>query len=227
MSPAAKLLALALALALHLPLFWQWHTGLQQGDAVPARASQPGVTLKLAARPAPAPTPAPPRPVVPVETRPAPPRPVPPEPAPAPTPEPEPSTLASSDSEADTEEESEQPDQVAGGQVMGLGGASATGQLDSEMERYLGVVQSRIQRLKEYPSQARLRGQEGTVEVRFGIAGDGRIVDFRIVRSSGSPLLDRAVERLFSRLRLPAPEPALLPRLAELNLPILFELNSL
>jgi protein TonB len=144
-----------------------------------------------------------------------------------PEPKPTPAITRESSDSTDQEEDGSEASNAAGGQVMGLAGASDQGVSDSEIERYLGVIQSRIQRLKEYPAQARLRGQEGIVEVSFAVGANGEIEDFRIIRSSGSALLDRAVERLFSRLRLPPPNQELLPQLASLNLPVLFELSSL
>lgn len=230
MSPAQKLAAMVIAVLLHAPLFWQVSEGLQRGQATEGKATQSGITLKLAARPAPAPAaPVSPPKVLPV----APDRPKPAakvKPAPQPRSEPEPAPTAavtreSSDS-TDEEDDASAATSASGGQVMGLAGASDQGASDSEIERYLGIIQSRIQRLKEYPAQARLRGQEGTVEVSFAVSADGEIEHFRIVRSSGSALLDRAVERLFRRLRLPPPDAELLPRLSALNLPVLFELSS-
>jgi periplasmic protein TonB len=129
-------------------------------------------------------------------------------------------------SEQGEDESAETSEASRGGSVMGLAGASASGSEDNPLQRYLGLIESRIQRLKEYPPQARLRGQEGTVEVSFRVNEQGRIEDFRITRSAGSTLLDRAVERLFARLRLPPPEPDLLPELRSLTLPVVFELNS-
>ncbi len=227
MSPAQKLAALIIAVLLHVPLFWQVSEGLQRGQANEGNATQSGISLKLAARPAPAPV----APVSPASTLPVPPSK--PKPLakvkPAPEPRPEPTPAVSRESTASVEEEDEPGEvgNVTGGQVMGLAGASDQGANDSEMERYLGIIQSRIQRLKDYPAQARLRGQEGTVEVSFAVGANGEIEDFRITQSSGSALLDRAVERLFSRLRLPPPDQDLLPQLSALSLPVLFELSSL
>ena len=229
MSPAQKLAAIVIAVLLHVPLFWQVSEGLQRGQATEGNATQSGITLKLAARPAPAPAaPISPAKVLPVAPdRPKPVAAVKPAPQARPEPETTPTTVTRESSDSADEEEDVSDASSIGGQVMGLAGASDQGVSDSEMERYLGIIQSRIQRLKEYPAQARLRGQEGTVEVSFAVGADGEIADFRIVRSSGSALLDRAVERLFSRLRLPPPDQELLPQLASLNLPVLFELSSL
>lgn len=231
MNPAQKLAAMVIAVLLHVPLFWQVSEGLQRGQAAEGNATQSGITLKLAARPAPAPAaPSNPPKALPVaQDRPKPVAEVKPAPQPRPKPEPAPTAAVTRESSDSTEEEDDASDanSISGGQVMGLAGASDQGVSDSEMERYLGIIQSRIQRLKEYPAQARLRGQEGMVEVSFAVGANGEIEDFRIVRSSGSALLDRAVERLFSRLRLPPPDQELLPQLASLNLPVLFELSSL
>ena len=229
MSTAQKLAATVIAVLLHVPLFWQVSEGLQRGQATEGNATQSGITLKLAARPAPAPAaPISPAKVLPVAPdRPKPVAAVKPAPQARPEPESTPTTVTRESSDSADEEEDVSDASSIGGQVMGLAGASDQGVSDSEMERYLGIIQSRIQRLKEYPAQARLRGQEGTVEVSFAVGADGEIEDFRIVRSSGSALLDRAVERLFSRLRLPPPDQELLPQLASLNLPVLFELSSL
>lgn len=230
MSPAQKLTATVIAVLLHVPLFWHVSEGLQRGQAANGNATQSGITLKLAARPAPAPAaPAPPRKTLPVApSKPKPVAEVKPaaEPRPEPTPTPAPEVTRESSDSTDEEDNSSEVSSVAGGPVMGLAGSSDQGNNDNEMERYLGIIQSRIQRLKEYPAQARLRGQEGTVEVSFAVGANGEIEDFRIVQSSGSALLDRAVERLFSRLRLPPPDQDLLPQLAALNLPVLFELSN-
>jgi protein TonB len=229
MSPAWKLAAMVIAVLLHVPLFWQVSEGLQRGQAVEGNATQSGITLKLASRPAPTPAApvSPPKALPLAPARPKPVAEVKPSLAPAPAPEPAPEVTRESSDSKDEEDDSSDANSVSGGQVMGLAGASNQGTNDSEIERYLGVIQSRIQRLKEYPAQARLRGQEGTVEVSFAVGANGEIEDFRIVRSSGSALLDRAVERLFVRLRLPPPDQELLPQLSSLSLPVLFELSSL
>lgn len=228
MTRRQKLLATILAVALHMPLFWHVSDGLQRGERPDGNAIRSGVTLKLAARPASVPArAAAPQPIsapvpTPVAAR---------KPKPVLTPEIAP---AVSDSIPVTRESSEQVDDESsdasetsqGGAVMGLAGASASGNEDNPLQRYLGVIESRIQRLKEYPPQARLRGQEGTVQVSFRVNEKGRIEDFRITRSAGSALLDRAVERLFARLRLPPPEPTLLSELSALSIPVVFELNK-
>lgn len=225
-----KILAAALAMLLHVPLFWQLREGLQHGERDADTASQSGVTLKLAARPAPAPP-----------TSAAPPAVVPATPASKPKPQPK-SVIAPSAEvepkppEANTressqeqieEEGSEQEQQAIGGQTLGLGGAAASGADEDTLALYKGIIHSRIQRLHQYPQQARMRNQQGTVEVTFTIDADGSIANYHISRSSGSLLLDRAAERLFSRLKLPPPDPSILSNLTMLTVPVTFELDGL
>jgi periplasmic protein TonB len=225
MSLTRKALALMLAAALHLPLFWHEPAGLQQGEAPEGRATQTGVTLKLAGKP-PAPAPAVEAPTPPPVPRPAPPAPRPARTVSAPTPAASARELsATRESTAVEDEEAGTSEAREGGQVMGLGGASRDGQQDDDIERYLGVIRSRVQRLIEYPQQARLRRQQGTVTIAFSIDGDGRARDIEVISSSGSALLDQAAIRLFERLRLPPPGPELLPLLQRRSIPVVYELR--
>lgn len=233
MSTPQKLLAAVLALLLHLPLFWHLQEGLQRGDSKVGNASQSGVTLKLAARPAakkpatPAPVPAPvskPKAVTPPTAKPKPVLTAPTTPSEEIEPQPAEISRESSDSQSQ-EEGSQQQQQAIGGQTMGLGGASASGKTEDELELYKGLIHSRIKQLHQYPQQARMRNQQGTVEITFTVAADGSIAALSITRSSGSPLLDRAAERLFSRLRLPPPDVTILPSLTGLTVPVKFELE--
>lgn len=67
---------------------------------------------------------------------------------------------------------------------------------------------------------------EGTTTVRFTIARNGSVLSYRIVASSGHPLLDREVEELLQRA---SPLPALPPDVdadrLELVVPISFTLR--
>jgi periplasmic protein TonB len=232
-SPLQKLLATILAVLLHLPLFWQAGSGLQHGEQRDANAVQSGITLKLAARPAPAPIATPSQPTI----KPAPVAPpdatAKPEPKPnqtftppqdiAPTPR----EVTTRESSNEAEDDSAEPQQQnIGGQTMGLGGSSAIGEDDNALARYKGIIHNRIQRLRQYPQQARMREQQGTVEVTFAVAADGEIAEYRISRSSGSPLLDRATERLFSRLKLPPPDQSILSDLTAITVPVTYQLDE-
>jgi len=57
---------------------------------------------------------------------------------------------------------------------------------------YLGFIQDKINASFVYPTEAKLKGWEGIVKVKFTIAQDGRIKDIDVAESSGYPLLDAA-----------------------------------
>jgi periplasmic protein TonB len=70
----------------------------------------------------------------------------------------------------------------------------------------LRAIRQKIERehAKVYPEAAHRKGIEGTVEVRFRIAGDGSAEAVEVVRSSGFPLLD---ELSVQTIRRAAPYP--------------------
>jgi protein TonB len=68
------------------------------------------------------------------------------------------------------------------------------------------TVNTRLNQFKRYPSQARVRGQEGTVTIAFVLDSDGHVVSSKIVRSSGSAILDKETLDLISRAQ-PYPVP--------------------
>jgi protein TonB len=57
---------------------------------------------------------------------------------------------------------------------------------------HLGTIRRQIEQAKVYPDAARREGMQGTVELRFRIAGDGSVEAIEVVRSSGHRLLDEA-----------------------------------
>lgn len=58
---------------------------------------------------------------------------------------------------------------------------------------------------RRYPEEARRRGVEGEVTVRFAVAADGRVTDVAIVAASGSSALDGAAVAMLRGARLPPP----------------------
>ena len=60
-----------------------------------------------------------------------------------------------------------------------------------------------LQAHKTYPDEARRRGDEGRATVRFTVSRDGQVIDFQLVSSTGSNILDAAVERLLRGAKLP------------------------
>jgi periplasmic protein TonB len=68
------------------------------------------------------------------------------------------------------------------------------------------TVNTRLNQFKHYPGQARQRHQEGRVVVAFTLDTDGHVVSSKIVKSSGSDILDRETLDLISRAQ-PYPVP--------------------
>ena len=67
---------------------------------------------------------------------------------------------------------------------------------------------ARLERYKRYPSQAQSRGEQGVAQLAFSIDRSGGVHHARILRSSGSSLLDEATLDLVDRAApLPPPPP--------------------
>lgn len=64
---------------------------------------------------------------------------------------------------------------------------------------YMKRVSARIHRFKQYPRQARITKQEGTVVIQLTIDSDGRVQDKDITSSSGIDLLDEAALQLITK----------------------------
>jgi TonB family protein len=61
------------------------------------------------------------------------------------------------------------------------------------------AIRSSIERAKTYPLLARKRGIEGTVYISFRVSPQGQPEDIKILRSSGSSILDTATLELLRR----------------------------
>jgi protein TonB len=67
---------------------------------------------------------------------------------------------------------------------------------------------ARLERYKRYPSQAQSRDEQGVAQLAFSVDRSGGVHNARIVRSSGSSLLDEATLALVERAApLPPPPP--------------------
>ena len=75
-----------------------------------------------------------------------------------------------------------------------------------------------MSRHKHYPRHARRKRQQGIVEVEFVIDGNGRLLDYRIVTSSGFRLLDNEAQALLERA---APMPSIPAELKQTRLSII------
>jgi protein TonB len=84
----------------------------------------------------------------------------------------------------------------------------------------LTMIRNAIERKKAYPLSARKRGAEGTVYIRFRINPRGEPRELEVIRSSGSPILDRATLDI---VKSAAPFPSID---TPLEIPVVFRLNE-
>lgn len=78
-------------------------------------------------------------------------------------------------------------------------------------DRYLNAVRDRIERVRSYPPLARGRQLEGLAVYVVAIDLAGRVLEIRLMQSSGYDMLDREGERM---IRAAAPLPAVPPDVA-------------
>jgi protein TonB len=67
---------------------------------------------------------------------------------------------------------------------------------------------ARLERYKRYPAEAQQRGEQGVAQLAFSVDSAGGVHNVRIVRSSGSALLDHATLELVRRAQPLPPPPA-------------------
>lgn len=170
-------------------------------------------------------------PVKPVEERPREPLPVPPKvvrPKAAPPP-PKPVEMAAAPAPVHT------PPAVAGTQGKagikdakdaGSGDNSQGGGLAGAVADYMSVLQAWLEKHKEYPRSARLRRIEGAVLLYFSIDRDGRLLAYRIERSSGHRMLDTETIAMINRAQPLPPIPGDMSRdKLEVVVPVQFTLR--
>lgn len=86
---------------------------------------------------------------------------------------------------------------------------------------------ARLQRYKRYPGEAEARGEQGVAQLAFSVDRNGGVHNARIVRSSGSSLLDRATLDLVARAQpLPPPPPELRGAQIAITVPINYTLHT-
>jgi len=77
--------------------------------------------------------------------------------------------------------------------------SDAAGGLPSSSSDYIALLQAWLERHKEYPRRAQSRRQEGTALLHVVIDRDGRVLEYRLEKSSGHSLLDREVTAMIKR----------------------------
>lgn len=218
--------SLLLVLGVHIgvaawSLYWQ-------PQAAPVVLPPPAMLIELPPAPpaAPAAPPPPPEPVRAPEPPPQPkvieapkpklalppppkPRPQPPKPKPEPKPEPRPQPpVPNPPNPAPVESSVPAPNARPAAQPSPQAGNPAAAQVKASWQSRL---LAHLNRYKRYPDDARRRGQQGVVKLRFVIDGRGQVLSFELASRSGSAALDRATLQMIRRAQpLPAPPTELL-----------------
>ncbi len=85
---------------------------------------------------------------------------------------------------------------------------------------------ARLERFKRYPSEAQSRGEQGVAQLAFSVDRSGGVHRARIVRSSGSNLLDAATLALVERAApLPPPPPEISGAQIAIQVPIRYNMR--
>ena len=224
MSPARKSLlwmtSILVVLGVHAGLFdWAlfWRV-----EAPPVLLPPAAMMIELAPPAAPRPAPAPPAPPQ-VQPEPEPERriveaPRPrieiPKPKPRPRPRPQPpkprteppkpqqvSEASEASSESTQAAPAARPAETASAPVR----APVSGPSQAEIS-WQSRLLAHLARYRQYPDAARRMHQEGTVKLRFQVDGNGRVLSYEVVGSSGHRILDRATQQMIRRAQ-PLPKP--------------------
>jgi protein TonB len=94
----------------------------------------------------------------------------------------------------------------------------------SSSPQQLMNLSSWINRHRFYPSDARRKGEEGTVLMRISFSNTGHLENYQLIKSSGSNTLDRAAAEILKR-SAPYPE-ELVAAFSHAEVPLVFSLRS-
>lgn len=188
--------------------------------------------------PEPIPEPEPePEPIPEPEPEPVPePKPVPPPPRPQPAPVPQPAPtptervadVASEGSESsDTLDTSASEASTAGAHTQGQDEVIDTGGDPAAEANYFAQLSHYLGQHKRYPMAARRQRREGVAEVEFTLSRTGRVLNARLLRSSGHNLLDREVMEMLERAApMPAFPSSITAEQLVITLPVSFSLSD-
>src|SRR5262245_19943171 len=85
---------------------------------------------------------------------------------------------------------------------------------------------AQLERNKRYPSEAQSRGEQGIAQLAFSVDRSGGVHNARILRSSGSNLLDQATLALVARAApLPPPPPEIAGSQIPISVPIRYNVR--
>jgi protein TonB len=83
-----------------------------------------------------------------------------------------------------------------------------------------------LERHKQYPSAARMRGEEGAVGVRVHIMRDGRVAGVAVLHPSGYASLDEAVRDMLTGQRLPPFPPEMTEPERDVSFTVRYRIDS-
>lgn len=102
----------------------------------------------------------------------------------------------------------------------------SAGDLRRARQGYVRALGELLRAEARYPRAARREGLQGRVELALRVGRDGRLLDVRVVRSSGYPELDDAAIEAARRITPPAPPEMLAWALAEeVRAPVVYVLQ--
>ena len=94
---------------------------------------------------------------------------------------------------------SNNPGPAGGKTSTGGDNPHGTGESGTGTSDVIGIIRAAIEKAKNYPPLAKKRGIEGTATTEFAINSKGHPENIRIVRSSGSDILDTAAKNTVLR----------------------------
>jgi protein TonB len=119
--------------------------------------------------------------------------------------------------------------QAAPVQTAAIPAAPAQGrsaQRSNAIPSWTSEIVALLERNKRYPPAAQARGEHGVAEVFFSLDRAGRVIDSRVMRSSGAPALDAEALALLQRAQpFPTPPAELAGPRVDLTVPIRFNLK--
>jgi periplasmic protein TonB len=104
--------------------------------------------------------------------------------------------------------------------------AGANSRNPNAVPNWKSQLVAQLERSKRYPSEAQSRGEQGIAQLAFSVDRSGGVHNARIVRSSGSGLLDRATLELVARAApLPPPPPEIAGGQIPVSVPIRYNMR--
>lgn len=102
----------------------------------------------------------------------------------------------------------------------------ANSQNPNAVPNWKSQLMAQLERNKRYPSEAQSRGDRGIAQLAFSVDRSGGVHNARIVRSSGSNLLDQATLAMISRAApLPPPPPEITGSQIPISVPIRYNMQ--